>query len=53
MRVITRSGNEEPMMFDKIVERLNKFSVDLDNIVDTTVITQIITIKILILIIKI
>ena len=40
MRVITRSGNEEPMMFDKIVERLNKFSVDLSDIVDTTIITQ-------------
>ena len=40
MRVITRSGNEEPMMFDKIVERLNKFSVGLNDTVDTTVITQ-------------
>ena len=40
MKVITRSGNEEPMQFDKIVERLNKFSGDLDNIIDTTVITK-------------
>ena len=40
MRVITRSGNEESMMFDKIVERLNKFSENLDDAVDTTVITQ-------------
>lgn len=40
MKVITRSGDEEPMRFDRIAERLEKFTADLDPILDPVGITQ-------------
>jgi ribonucleoside-diphosphate reductase alpha chain len=41
MYVHTRSGEKEPIKFDKITERINQIAFDLDaNHVDTTVITQ-------------
>ncbi len=41
MYVHTRSGEKEPIKFDKITERINQIAFDLDeNHVDTTLITQ-------------
>lgn len=41
MYVQTRSGEREPIKFDKITERINQIAFDLDdNHIDTTVITQ-------------
>lgn len=40
MKVITRSGVEEPMRFDKIADRLDQFTKDLHTVVDTADITR-------------
>jgi len=40
MKVITRSGVEEPMLFDKISDRLHKFVTDLDECIDEVEITK-------------
>lgn len=40
MKVITRSGIEEPMLFDKISDRLRQFVTDLDDCIDEVEITK-------------